>query len=98
MRRIRSLVMSPPRRYVAAWAAADLDELQLSAEVAWYLRERGYRPPTCVPAIKTPEPRNVRGARFDPARVDHVIGSFRRLRHVKGRFAGQTFEPACWEV
>lgn len=40
----------------------------------------------------------MRGARFDPARVDHVIASFRRLRHVKGRFAGQPFVPDCWEV
>lgn len=85
-------------RYIATWAKVDLEELKLSPEVAWYLRERGYRPPTCPPAIKTPEPSSVRGARFDPARVDHVIASFRKLRHVKGRYAGRPFEPDCWEV
>lgn len=82
----------------AKWAAADLDELRLSPEVAWYLEDRKYRPPTCPPLIKTPEPRTVRGALFDPERVDRVVGAFRRLRHTKGRFAGQPFEPDCWQV
>lgn len=86
----------PVRR--RGWADADLERLKLSPEVAWYLESRGYRPPTCPPLIKTPEPRNVRGAVFDPGRVDHVIASFRRLRHTKGRFAGQPFEPDCWQV
>jgi phage terminase large subunit-like protein len=27
-----------------------------------------------------------------------VINAFRRLRHTKGRFAGQPFEPDCWQV
>lgn len=40
----------------------------------------------------------MRGAVFDPARADRVIGAFRRLRHTKGRFAGQPFEPDCWQV
>ena len=88
----------PRRRRSQAWANANLEQLKLSPEVAWYLEARGYKPPTCPPLIKTPEPRNVRGAHFDPDRVDHVIASFRRLSHVKGRFAGQPFEPACWEV
>ena len=48
--------------------------------------------------IKTPEPREVPGARFDPARVDKVIAAFRQLRHTKGRFAGQRFDPDCWQV
>lgn len=82
----------------AKWAAADLDELQLSPEVAWYLEDRGYPPPTCPPLIKTPEPSMVKGAVFDPERVDHVIAAFRRLRHTKGRFAGQPFDPDCWQV
>lgn len=88
----------PPTRRNARWAKADLDALKLSPEVAWYLEDRGYSPPTCQPLIKTPEPRNVRGAVFDPARVDHVINAFRRLRHTKGRFAGQPFDPDCWQV
>lgn len=80
------------------WAAADLDELKLSPEVAWYLQDRGYPPPDCPPLIKTPEPREVPGARFDPARVDRVIAAFRQLRHTKGRFAGQRFDPDVWQV
>jgi phage terminase large subunit-like protein len=48
--------------------------------------------------IKTPEPSKVRGAQFDPERVDRYIASQRRLRHTKGRFAGQPFEPDPWQV
>lgn len=80
------------------WSDADLDELKLSLEVAWYLQDRGYAPPDCPPLIKTPEPREVPGARFDPARVDKVIAAFRQLRHTKGRFAGQRFDPDVWQV
>lgn len=80
------------------WAGVDLDELKLSPEVAWYLQNRGYGPPDCPPLIKTPEPRDVSGARFDPARVDKVIAAFRQLRHTKGRFAGQRFDPDVWQV
>jgi len=35
---------------------------------------------------------------FDPDRVDRVVAAFRRLRHTKGRFAGQVFDPDCWQV
>lgn len=87
-----------PSGLAAKWATADLEALRLSPEVAWYLQERGYRPPTCPPLIKTPEPRWVKGAVFDADRVDVVVGAFRRLRHTKGRFAGQPFEPDCWQV
>ena len=80
------------------WADADLDELKLSPEVAWYLQSRGYPPPDCPPLIKTPEPREVPGTRFDPERVDRVIAAFRQLRHTKGRFAGQRFDPDVWQV
>lgn len=80
------------------WADADLEELKLSPEVAWYLENRGYSVPDCVPLIKTPEPREVPGARFDPERVDKVIAAFRQLRHTKGRFAGQRFDPETWQV
>lgn len=80
------------------WASADLDELKLSPEVAWYLQDRGYPPPDCPPLIKTPEPRDVPGARFDARRVDRVIAAFRQLRHTKGRFAGQRFNPDVWQV
>lgn len=92
------MTSSAPSRRSAAWAKADLEQLKLSPEVAWFLESRGYRPPTCPPLIKTPEPRRLRGAVFDPAKVDHVIGAFRQLRHTKGRFAGQPFDPAVWQV
>jgi len=88
----------PSPRRSAAWAGADIEALKLSPEVAWYLESRGYHPPPCTPLIKTPEPRLVRGAVFDPDRVDRVIAAFRRLRHTKGRFAGQPFDPDCWQV
>lgn len=94
----RSRVTATAKRRNSAWADADIEALKLSPEVAWYLEDRGYRPPTCAPLIKTPEPRGVRGAAFDAERVDHVVGAFRRLRHTKGRFAGQPFEPDCWQV
>lgn len=87
-----------PRGSSTRWAKADLDALKLSPEVAWYLESRGYPPPTCPPLIKTPEPSSVRGAVFDPARVDRVIAAHRLLRHTKGRFAGQSFDPDCWQV
>lgn len=80
------------------WADVDLDELKISPEVAWYLESRGYPVPDCPPLIKTPEPREVPGARFDPQRVDLVIAAFRQLRHTKGRFAGHRFDPAVWQV
>lgn len=80
------------------WDAVNLDELKLSPEVAWFLQSRNYPVPDCPPLIKTPEPREVRGARFDPERVDKVIAAFRQLRHTKGRFAGQPFDPESWQV
>ncbi|MCV7100072.1 terminase large subunit [Mycobacterium palustre] len=80
------------------WALADLDALKISPEVAWYLENRGYDIPDCPPLIKTPEPRDVPGARFSPEAVDHVLASFRQLRHTKGRLAGQRFEPDVWQV
>jgi phage terminase large subunit-like protein len=86
------------RSQLTSWDDVDIEALKLSPEVAWYLQDRGYRPPTCVPLVKTPEPRMVRGAAFDAERVDRVIAAFRRLRHVAGRLAGQPFDPACWQV
>lgn len=63
------------------------------------MESRGYPVPDCPPAVKTPEPGEVlKGARFDPARVDKVLSAFRQLRHTKGRFAGQRFDPDPWQV
>ncbi len=95
-RRTRSRVQ--PTTTDSPWADADLDALKLSPEVAWYLQSRGYPVPDCPPLIKTPEPREVPGARFDPERADKVVAAFRQLRHTKGRFAGQRFDPDVWQV
>ena len=71
----------------------------LSPEVQWYLEERGYSlEGATVPLIRTPEPRNVKGAQFDPARVDHAIRALRALRHTKGKWAGRPLEPAPVQV
>lgn len=90
-------------RLETAWENADLDALKLSPEVAYYLSSRGYKLPTCVPLIKTPEPAYTKTAaarqvRFNCDRVDHVIESFRQLRHTKGHLAGRVFEPDVWQV
>lgn len=97
-RRKRTPSRAPTLAADPAWDGVDLDGLKLSPEVAWYLQSRGYPPPDCPPLIKTPEPRDVAGARFDPQRVDRVIAAFRQLRHTKGRFAGQRFDPSSWQV
>jgi len=62
------------------------------------MENRGYEIPTCAPLIKTPEPRDIPGARFSPDAVDRVLASFRQLRHTKGLLAGQRFEPDGWQV
>lgn len=78
---------------------ATLAELKLSREVAYYLVTRGIPLPDCPPMVKTPEPGEVlKTARFDPAKVDRVLGAFGMLRHTQGRFAGQPFRPDPWEV
>lgn len=77
--------------------AAPVD-LRLSAEVEWYLGSRDIPLPTCPPAVKTPEPVDVPGARFDSARVDRVLSAFSLLQHTKGRWAGRPLEPDPWQV
>lgn len=71
---------------------------ELSPEVLFYLESRGIPVPTCVPLIRTPEPANVPGARFDPDRVDKVLRAFSLLRHTQGRWAGQPLKPDPWQV
>lgn len=78
--------------------AATLRKLKLSPEVGWYLATRGIPLPTSAPEIRTPEPRNVPGAMFDPARVDRVLAVFHELRHTKGRLAGQPLDPDPWQI
>lgn len=76
----------------------ELERLKISPEVAYYLETRGIPLPDCPPAIKTPEPRDVPGARFDPERVDRVLKAFSRLRHTQGQWAGQPLRPDPWQV
>lgn len=74
-------------------------DLNLSPEVAWYLESRGIPFPTCPPKIKTPEPRKVKGARFDPGRVDRVVfDAFPLLQHTQGKWAGKPLRPDPWQV
>lgn len=70
----------------------------LSPEIEWYLESRGYAAPTCKPLIRTPEPRTVKGAAFDPARVDRVIKALGALRHTKGKWAGRPIVPTSTQV
>lgn len=70
----------------------------LSPEVEWYLEQRGFPLPDCVPAVRTPEPTGVKGAVFDPERVDRVISGLRHLRHTQGQWAGRPLEPEPWQV
>ena len=76
----------------------ELERRKLSPEVAWYLLSRGIPLPECPPAFKTPEPRDVEGAVFDPDRVDRVLATFRNLRHTKGRLAKRPLDPDPWQV
>lgn len=76
----------------------ELDQLLISPEVGWYLATRGIPLPTCPPKFKTPEPRDLDGARFDPERVDKVLRAFNALTHTKGRWAGRPLTPDPWQV
>lgn len=81
-------------RSTAKTYAADL-----SPEVKWYLSERDYALESWqCPLWRTPEPRNVRGAYFDPARVDRAIDSLSRMRHTQGKWAGHELRPDAWQV
>lgn len=71
----------------------------LSPEVVYYLTSRGYDVAKLPqPLFRTPEPRTVRGAVFDPARVDRKIKALRALRHTKGKWANRPLDPAPWQV
>lgn len=78
--------------------AATLKRLKISPEVAWYLITRGIPLPTCPPKIKTPEPRSLKGARFDPDRVDRVLAAMRAMKHTQGEWAGRPLVPDPWQV
>lgn len=71
---------------------------RISEEVRWYLKTRGIPFPDCPPKVKTPEPVELDGAKFDPARVDHVLRVFSHLRHTQGEWAGRPLKPDPWQV
>ena len=74
----------------------------LSPEVEWYLESRGYvlDDDHAVPLVRTPEPspRAVPGLAFDPARVDRTINALSKLKHTKGKWAGQPLKPAPIQI
>jgi phage terminase large subunit-like protein len=71
----------------------------LSPEVSWFLKDRGYRLERWQrPLWRTPEPRSVPGAVFDPDRVDRVIGALKMMRHSQGKWAGHPLAPDAWQV
>lgn len=76
----------------------ELERLKISPEVGWYLASRGIPLPTCPPKYKTPEPRELPGARFDPDRVDTVLKAFSALQHTKGDWIGKPLRPDPWQV
>ncbi|HXI96139.1 MAG TPA: terminase large subunit, partial [Candidatus Acidoferrum sp.] len=71
---------------------------RISEEVRWYLKNRGIPFPDCPPKVKTPEPVELDGAKFDPARVDHVLRVFSLLRHTQGEWAGRPLKPDPWQI
>jgi len=76
----------------------ELRRLKISPEVGWYLYSRGIPLPEYPPRFKTPEPRRLAGARFDPERVDRVLAAFKQLRHTQGQWAGRPLTPDPWQV
>lgn len=87
-----------PARRARATYADKLVALRISPEVGEYLKQRGIPLPKCPPKVKTPEPRNVKGAAFSFDHVDRVLAAFRALRHVQGDLAGQPLVPDPWQV
>lgn len=71
----------------------------LSPEVKWYLKDRGYKLERWQrPLWRTPEPRDVPGAVFDPEAVDRVIAALKGMRHTQGKWAGRPLAPDAWQV
>ncbi len=96
--RSRNASPATPATPAAFLDDTELERLKLSPEVAWYLTTRGIPLPDCPPLIRTPEPRDVPGAVFDPDRVDKVLKAFGLLRHTQGQWAGQPLRPDPWQV
>lgn len=51
-----------------------------------------------MPRVRTPEPRDVPGAVFDPARVDQKIAALGKLKHTQGKWAGDPIVPTNVQV
>ncbi|MGH6657602.1 MAG: terminase large subunit, partial [Actinocrinis sp.] len=94
----RRTTRSPAEPQFELYDPDDLERLKISPEVGWYLASRGIPLPTCPPKHKTPEPRDLPGARFDPERVDKVLAAFRNLQHTQGDWAGRPLTPDPWQV
>lgn len=78
---------------------AELKRLKISPEVGAYLKDRGIPLPDCPPKIKTPEPRNVKGAKFSYDRVDRIVfEAFPALKHTQGVWAGKPLAPDPWQI
>ncbi len=93
--------MATSRTRSARRSTPSAEDLKLSDEVYWYLKSRRIPlpEPHQVPIWKTPEPGELLDdAFFDPARVDHVLAAFKRLRHTQGRWAGQPLDPDNWQI
>lgn len=87
-----------PRDSFGLPTPAALKRLKMSPEVAYYMVARGIEIPDCPPKWKTPEPRTLRGAYFDPEKVDKVLAAFGHLEHTQGRLAGKPLKPDPWQV
>lgn len=105
----RASASRPAGRTVSKGSGRQRDDTaaaELSPEVKYYLTKwqelhdrPAYKIPRwCRPLFRTPEPRNVPGAIFDPERVDRVIAALRVLRHTKGKWAGRPLDPDPWQV
>ncbi len=73
-------------------------EAHISDEVLWYLESRGIPVPDCPPLWRTPEPNRVKGAIFDPDRVDRVMRAMGAMKHAQGKWRGRPLKPDPWQV
>jgi phage terminase large subunit-like protein len=89
---------TPSAKDAGRYDPKELRRLKISPEVGWYLHSRGIPLPTCPPKFKTPEPRRLPGAKFDPERVDKVLKVFGLLRHTQGQWAGRPLNPDPWQI
>jgi phage terminase large subunit-like protein len=89
---------TPSAKDAGRYDPKELRRLKISPEVGWYLYTRGIPLPTCPPRFKTPEPRRLAGAKFDPERVDLLLRVFGLLRHTQGQWAGRPLNPDPWQI